>query len=94
MSESVTDVRDVLEYTPSTAPRASPPQVAEFREEPSALTLFTAELAKCTTVAEMEAAWKASGKGTDEEQAKKAVAYRLRKAELTAAQPAAQQEQA
>lgn len=84
-----------LEYTPSTAPRASPPQVAEFREEPSALTLFTAELAKCTTVAEMEAAWKASGKGTDEEQAKKAVAYRLRKEEIQkAAQPAAQQEQA
>lgn len=85
----------VLEYTPSTAPRASPPQVAEFREEPSALTLFTAELAKCTTVAEMEAVWKASGKGTDEEQAKKAVAYRLRKEEIQkAAQPAAQQEQA
>lgn len=84
----------VLEYTPSTAPRASPPQVAEFREESDTLAQFAAELEKCATVAEMEAVWRASPKGTDEEQAKKSVAYRLRKATITAAQPAAQQEQA
>jgi len=75
-----------LEYTPSTAPRASPPQVAEFKESPvDAVIAFAELLAKCATVAEMESAWRKAEKGDHSQQARMTAAYRLRKTELAEA---------
>lgn len=78
----------------SPAPRASPPSVdAEFRDPlESALTEFQSRLASCISVPEMEALWKASPKGSAEQQARMTTLYKARKAELTAAPTAAPEE--
>jgi len=100
-SEEVVDLPDAteeakFEYTPSTAPRSSPPIDATFKAEPdpleSALTEFQSRLSSCISVPEMEALWKASPKGSAEQQARMTTLYKARKAELTAAPTAAPEE--
>lgn len=79
----------------SPAPRASPPSVdAEFRDDDfdPALDLFKKNLTVCKTVPDMEAIWKASPKGSAEQQARMTTLYKARKAELTAAPTAAPEE--
>lgn len=80
----------------SPAPRASPPSVdAEFKGvDPIDLALgeFQSRLGGCINVAEMEALWKASPKGSAEQQARMTTLYKARKAELTAAPTAAPEE--
>jgi len=74
-----------FEYTPSTAPKASPPIDGAFAEvESDGLKAFKLAIGACLTVPEMEACWKAADKGDHDQQAKMTAAYKLRKAEITA----------
>lgn len=84
------EIKDVtpeesFSYTPSNAPKASPPIDGTFAEvESDGLKAFKLAIGACLTVSEMEACWKAADKGDHDQQAKMTAAYKLRKAEITA----------